>query len=57
MGDCKDSKHCRDQHLCKLAKRGDIEQVRKLVKDAAFVCKKCGRAAREQENLCEPTRI
>jgi len=55
MGDCKDSKHC--QHLCKLVKRDELEQVRKLVKDAAFLCEKCGRAAREKDNLCDPSRI
>jgi hypothetical protein len=55
MGDCKDSKHC--QHLCKLVKRDELEQVRKLVKDAAFLCEKCGRAARDKDNLCDPSRI
>lgn len=57
MGDGKESKHGRDQHLCKLVKRDDFEQLRKLVKDAAYFCKKCGRAAREQDNLCDPSRI
>jgi len=57
MGGCKESKDCHDQHLCKLVKRDDLEQVRKLVKDAVFFCKKCGRAAREKDNLCDPSRI
>jgi len=57
MGDCKDSKNCRDLHLCKLVKRDDFEQVRKLVKDAEFFCKKCGRAARDEDRLCNPSRI
>jgi hypothetical protein len=57
MGDCKDSKHCHEHHLCKLVKRDDLEQVKKLVKDAAFFCKKCGRAARDKDNLCAPSRI
>ncbi len=57
MGDCKDSKDCHDRHLCKLVKRDDLEQVRKLVKDAEYYCKKCGRAARDKENLCAPSRI
>jgi hypothetical protein len=55
VGDCRDSENCRDRHLCKLAKRGDLEKVRKLVKDAAFICQKCGRAARDKENLCAPS--
>lgn len=57
MSDCKDSERCREMHLCKLVKRDDLEQVRKLVKDAAFLCTKCGRAAREPDNLCKPSRI
>jgi len=57
MGGCKESKQGHDQHLCKLVKCDDFEQVRKLVKDAAFICKKCGRAARDKDNLCDPSRI
>jgi hypothetical protein len=57
MSDCKDAERCRDQHLCKLVKRDDFEQIRKLVKGAAFYCTKCGRAARERDNLCHPAPI
>jgi hypothetical protein len=31
-----------------------LEQVKTLVKDAKFICKKCGRTAVKEENLCEP---
>lgn len=55
MGGCKEGKRC--QHLCKLAKRDEIKQLRALVKDAAYLCTKCGRAAREPDNLCEPSRL
>ena len=37
MGGCKESKDCHDQHLCKLVKRDELEQVRKLVKDAVVL--------------------
>jgi len=57
VGDCKDKKRCHEEHLCKLVKREELEQVRKLVKDAVFFCNKCGRVAREQGNLCDPSRI
>ena len=57
MSDCKDSENCRKQHLCKISKRGDLELVRKLARDAAFICKKCGRAAREKDHLCDPSPI
>lgn len=57
MGGCKDAKDCRNHHLCKLVKRDELEQVRKLAKKAEYFCKKCGRAARDKENLCSPSRL
>lgn len=45
-------------HLCVLwHTRQTAEMLIPLVKDAKFVCKICGRVARNQENLCEPTAI
>jgi hypothetical protein len=32
----------------------DLEQIKDLVKDAKFMCRKCGRVARREENVCEP---
>jgi len=44
------------KHLCNMAKMGaDLKMIKNLVKDAKFICKKCGRAAAKEENLCEPT--
>ena len=50
MGDCKDSKHCKEHHLCKLIKREDLEQIKKLVKDAAVLLQevRAGRARQGQ---------
>ena len=43
------------KHLCDMAKRGvDLNAYKELVKNAKFICKKCGRAAAKEENLCEP---
>ena len=43
------------KHLCDMAKRGvDLKTYKELVKDPKFICKKCGRAAAKEENLCEP---
>jgi len=43
------------KHLCDMAKRGaDLETVKGLVRNPKFICKKCGRAAAKEENLCEP---
>ena len=50
-----------DDHLCYLVNMGYIENsfddYKKLVKDARFVCKKCGRSANSAENLCRPEKI
>ena len=50
-----------DEHLCYLVNMGYIENslndYKELVKDAKFVCKKCGRSANSNENLCRPVKI
>jgi len=35
----------------------DLEKIKKLVKDAGYVCKNCGRSAKDEENLCNPTKL
>jgi len=43
------------KHLCNMADRGeDLATVKALVKNPKFICRKCGRAAAKEENLCEP---
>jgi hypothetical protein len=55
---CKGGEDCYSEaHLCKIAKREDMELIRRLVRDPRFFCRKCGRAAREEANLCRPARI
>jgi hypothetical protein len=50
-----------DEHLCYLVNMGYIESnlkdYKELVKDAKFVCKKCGRSADSDENLCQPHKL
>jgi hypothetical protein len=59
--------HGHEGHLCFLENIGYLEaqellemgvdrmeEYKRLVRDAAFVCKKCGRAAAKSENLCQP---
>ena len=43
-------------HLCDLAEAGNVtlEQMKALTRDPKFICKKCGRAAASEDNLCEP---
>jgi hypothetical protein len=33
------------------------EEYRRLVRGAKFLCRKCGRAAAHQKNLCEPEKL
>ena len=49
----------KEKHLCKLKDqiKEDFEQYRQLVKDARFVCMKCGRAARDERHLCKPVAL
>ncbi len=49
--------HHDENHLCRVVVRQDMERVRKIVKDARFFCKNCGRAANAEENLCNPAKI
>jgi hypothetical protein len=52
MGNCREG---HDKHICQL--KDDLEKVKKLVKDPQYVCKNCGRAAHNEENLCSPTKL
>ena len=49
----------KEKHLCKLKDdiKENFDRYRQLVKDARFVCLKCGRAAREDKYLCKPASI
>lgn len=46
------------EHLCLLHNVGALDKdwamFKELVRNPKYVCKKCGRAAREAKNLCEP---
>ena len=47
------------QHLCYLAQEGklSLEELKELIQNPHFICKKCGRAAKENKNLCEPVAL
>lgn len=47
------------KHLCHLVEDMgiDINEYKKLVRNAKFLCKNCGRVAATEENLCEPIKI
>jgi hypothetical protein len=46
----------KEKHLCKMKDdiKENFERYRQLVKDARFVCMKCGRVAHDEKNLCKP---
>lgn len=46
-------------HLCDMAGTGEISlsAFKELVKNPKFMCKKCGRAAAKEDNLCEPVSL
>jgi len=55
---CHTKAQCHDEnHICRIILKGDLERIKKLVKDTRFFCKNCGRAAHEKENLCNPSKI
>lgn len=47
-----------EAHLCYLENLGILEKdpecYKGLVRNAKFICMKCGRVAEKAENLCEP---
>ncbi len=47
------------KHLCHLVEDMGIgiDEYKKLIRNAKFLCKKCGRVAAKEENLCEPTKL
>jgi hypothetical protein len=50
------------RHLCLLMTNPlmddtDLDEIKKLVRDAQFICKNCGRTAKSEENLCNPVSL
>jgi hypothetical protein len=50
-----------EQHLCYLHNldfmKSNLEDWKKLVRGPNFVCRKCGRAAAQEKNLCKPDKL
>jgi len=47
------------KHLCNLVEvlGIPIDEYKPLVRNAKFLCKRCGRVAAKEENLCEPIKL
>jgi len=43
--------------LCKAVKDAQVKDLIPLVRDAKFICEKCGRAAASKKNLCSPKKL
>ena len=61
MGDKKEYSGLPDKKMCKIGKKEiikeHIEEFKKVVKNPAFLCRKCGRVADKEERLCKPLEI
>lgn len=42
------------RHLCSLAKKDRVSEIKPLAKDAEFFCRKCGRVASDEDRVCKP---
>ncbi len=46
-----------DRHLCHIVNIRNMKTAAKLSKNAEYICYICGRAAKDEKNLCEPVKI
>jgi hypothetical protein len=50
-----------EEHVCFLQNIGflksNMEDYKKLVRDGNYLCKSCGRIAKEEKNLCKPEKL
>lgn len=46
-----------DKHLCHIVNLRNMKTAAEFAKDAKYLCFHCGRAAKKEENLCEPVKI
>jgi hypothetical protein len=44
-------------HLCSLAGKKRVDEIRHLVTEPKYICKKCGRVADEDVRVCKPDRL
>ena len=45
------------KHICKWDKdeiKDNIKELKKIVSEPHYVCRKCGRAAKKEDHLCKP---
>ncbi|MCW4041326.1 MAG: hypothetical protein NWE83_11330 [Candidatus Bathyarchaeota archaeon] len=44
------------EHICHLVEYSEatLTEIKNLVRDARWICRTCGRAAKNMENVCDP---
>jgi hypothetical protein len=54
------SKPDKDKTLCSWKKddiKDNLDMLKEMVSSPDYVCKKCGRAAKKEKNLCKPEKL
>ncbi len=51
------SKDLKGTVLCKAVKDAKVKDLIPLVRDAKYICEKCGRAAASKKSLCSPKKL
>jgi len=47
-----------EKHMCgMMTEENGFKVIKEAAKDARFICKACGRAAKEAEHLCVPVKL
>jgi hypothetical protein len=46
-----------ENHLCHILSLRNMKRAAGLAKDAQYICFLCGRAAKDEANLCQPVKI
>jgi hypothetical protein len=46
-----------ENHLCHIISLRNMKRAAGIAKDAQYICFLCGRAAKDEKNLCEPVKI
>lgn len=57
IDDLQDACPDHDQHLCHIVNLRNMKTAALLAKDAQYFCSVCGRAAKEDKNICQPVKI
>ena len=57
MSEKKSSENQPAKKICDMNLNLELNELKLLVKNSAYVCRDCGRTAASDRNLCEPERL